>query len=163
MPRGHRKETSASRPVITTDDVETQAIGATIPAFGDGAPITRDDIEIVPGNKMLSVAEQEKFMNEFVVINIQADDDPNAPEFLYSGHQGVNQWIHRGTNQRIRRKYLYSLIAGKKTQYACSFGKDNNGNEFNRLNPKSSTTYRLNVIQDTQEGMRRFAEWMREP
>ena len=157
MPKGIRKA------VITTDDVQAgQDLGATIPAFGDGATVTRDDIEVIPASRMETAAQEEKFMNEFVVINIMPDDDPNSPEFLYSGHQGITQWIHRGTDQRIRRKFLYALIAGKKTQYACSFGKDNSGNEYNRLNGKSSTTYRLSVVQDSQEGMRRFSEWMRE-
>ena len=156
MPRGQRK-------VIGTDDIATQAASQTITEFGDGFAVTRDDIEIVPANMAQSKAEEAKFMEEFVVINIQADDDPNAAEFLYSGHNGINQWIHRGTDQRIRRKYLYSLLSGKKTQYACSFGKDNSGNEFNRMSAKSNTTYRLNVVQDTPRGMKAFAEWMRNP
>ena len=142
--------------------MESAAQSVTITELSDGAHVTRDDIEVVQPEMMRTAAEEAKFMNEFVVVYIQPDDDPNSPEFLYSGNQGVSQWIHRGTNQRIRRKYLYSMIAAKKTQFACAFGKDNSGNEFNRMNAKSNPTYRLSVVKDTPEGMLRFAEWMQE-
>ena len=159
MARGQRKI-----PLITTNDLPTeQDLGITLTEIGGGVEITRDDIQVVQPNKMIDLAKQEKFMNEFVVINIQPDDDAHAPEFIYAGHNGIAQYVHRGTDQRIRRKYLYSLVAGKKKQYTCAFGKDNSGNEFNRLNGKSSGTYRLSIIEDTPEGQKSFRQWMQEP
>ncbi|MBT9174196.1 MAG: hypothetical protein DDT21_02607 [Syntrophomonadaceae bacterium] len=97
-------------------------------------------------------------MEEKVMVEIEADDDPNAPVFVYSGHQGVSQYIKRGTPQAIKRKYLYALLSAKRIKFACAFGKDGSGNEFNRLNPSGQTAYRVRLIQDNnpQGGMKWF-------
>ena len=146
--------------VIHTDDFSPAQV--TIGEIGDGVETTKDDIEIVQPSQLADKAAEEKFMNEFVVIMIEPDDDPNSPEFLYSGHNGISQYIHRGHEQRIRRKFLYSLVSGKKVQFSCSFGKRETGEPFNRMVGSGNTTYRLSVIEDTQEGRKRFVKWMKE-
>lgn len=169
MPRGIRKAQKQTARISTDDLKAGQDLGATVDAtLSEIRPpsdlVTRDDIQIVQPQDMKTLAEQEKFMNEFVEIQVDyTSDDPNEPIFLYAGHNGSQQWVRRDEPQRIRRKYLYAMVAGKKTQFACSFGKDQNGNEYNRLNAKTSTTYRIHVLKDTPEGMKKFAEWMREP
>jgi hypothetical protein len=57
--------------------------------------------------------------------------------FVYLGHNGVSQYVKRGEPQTIKRKFLYSALAAKTVKFACAFGKDNSGNEFNRLNPRA--------------------------
>ena len=85
---------------------------------------------------------EEAFMNEYVVILIEADEDPDAATFVPSGHNGISQYIQRGVPQKIKRKFLYSLLAAKKTAQASQFGKDGSGKEFNRLTGRTSTTRR---------------------
>lgn len=134
--------------IISTDDVETGFDIGRAPDELREAGVDVSDIDIVPAHKMRSKAEEAKFMEEKVIVEIEADDDPNAPVFVYSGHQGVSQYIERGKPQAIKRKYLYSLLAAKRVKFACAFGKDGNGNEFNRLSPSGKTTHRVRLIRD---------------
>lgn len=124
-----------TKSIISTDDVEIR----TLPEIGDD--------ELVASSSM-SKAAVEKFMNEKVVIEIEASDDPNAEVFVHSGNGGRAQYIKRGEPQSIKRKYLYSLLAAQKVGFGCAFGRDANGNEYNRLSPSSSTTHRVRLIRD---------------
>lgn len=152
----------AAKAQITTDDLQAGAGERTLPEINGGSVIDLDQIEVVDPRHMLSLAEQEKFMNEKVLIQIEADEDPNSPVFIYSGHQGVTQYIKRGEPQLIKRKYLYSLIAAKRTQFASAFGKDQAGNEFNRLSARTNTTYRISILDDTPKGRKEYQAWMQE-
>ena len=136
MPKG------IPRSVIHSDDIH-----ASIPEV-QMAGFDVSDIEVVSGEKAMSKAAEAKFMEEKVVVFIEADDNPNSPHFVYSGHQGVVQYIERGTPQAIKRKFLYSLLAAKRVMLACAFGRDANGNEFNRLTPNAQRTHRINIIED---------------
>lgn len=146
------------RSVISSDDVESGFDLGRAPdeLRDDGVDVS--DIDIVPAHKMQSKAQEAKFMEEKVLIEIEADDDPNAPEFISTGHNGVSQYIRRGIPQAIKRKFLYSLLAAKRVKFACAFGKNADGNEFNRLNPSGQTTHRVRLIQDNNPagGMRWF-------
>jgi hypothetical protein len=155
MPRGIKAQ-------VTSDDLSGAKTEINIPPTGD-ARAEHSRIEVIPEAKAASKIEDEAFMNEFVKIQIEMDDEPNAPLFVYSGHQGEPQYIRRGEPQRIKRKYLYSLIAAKKTQLACSFGKDSSGLEFNRLAGRTNTTHRLTIIEDSTRGREKFVEWMQQP
>lgn len=116
------------------------------------------DVQVIPVHKMKSKAAEAKFMEEIVIVHIEADDEPNSPVFIKAGHNGVDQWIERGKDASIKRKYLYSLLAGKRVRLACAFGRDGQGNEFNRLTPSGQTTHRVHLIRDDnpQGGMRWF-------
>lgn len=152
----------AAKGKIHTDDLMRAAEERTPPELDGGHVINLDDIEVIHPARMRSLAAQEAFMNEKVVVMIEADEDPNSPMFIYTGHQGITQYIKRGTAQAIKRKFLYSLVAAKRTQMACTFGKNPDGSEFNRLVGRTNTTYRLNVIQDSPEGLKEFQVWMQE-
>lgn len=147
MPKGIPNKPIAKGSMIGTDDGQTgQDLGAEITATGQ-AQIIRDvipEVEVFHAGQV----EDEKFMNEFIEVVIEEDDDPNAAKFIYCGHNGIPQYIQRGEIQRVRRKFLYSLLAAKRTSFACSFGKDGNGEAFNRLPGTSRTTYRLHVNRD---------------
>lgn len=146
--------------VIASDDLETgYDLGRTVPELREMG-IESADIDIVPAHKMRSEAQEAKFMEDRVMVEIEADDDPNAPVFVYSGHNGVVQYVERGKPQAIKRKFLYSMLAAKRIRFACAFGKDGNGNEFNRLNPSAQTTHRIRLIRDDnpQGGMKWFQQ-----
>ena len=134
--------------IISTDDLEAGFDIGRAPEELREAGIDISDIDIVPAHKMRSKAQEAKFMEEKVVIEIEGDDDPNSPVFVYSGHNGVVQYVERGKPQAIRRKYLYSMLAAKQIKFACAYGKDGSGNEFNRLSPSGRTTHRVRLIRD---------------
>lgn len=118
-----------------------------------------DDIEIVQPKQMLSQAEQWKFMNELVEIQIEEDPDEHAPLFVHSAHNGDVQYIIRGQPTKVKRRFLYVLLAAKSRQFSCSFGKGENGLEFNRMPGRPKKTHNLNVIYDPNPGGRK---WMQE-
>lgn len=134
--------------IISSDDVQAGVNLGRAPEELRDAGVEVDDIEVVAAQAMRSKVAEASFMEEKVMIEIEADDDPNAPEFIYSGHQGISQYIKRGVPQAIKRKYLYSLLAGKRVKFACAFGKDGNGNEFNRMNGSGQTSHRIRLISD---------------
>jgi len=145
-----------SRGIINTDDVEVQAKKLTLPEFGE---YHFDEIEIVQPKEMMSAAEEAAFMEEPVVINIQASENRNAATFEYVGHQGISQYIRRGIDQCVKRKFVYSLLAAKATQYACDFGK-NGSREFNVLNGQGKVTHGITLRHDPNPrgGMKWFSE-----
>lgn len=146
--------------VISTDDVQAGVNIGRAPEELREAGIDISDIDVVPMHKMRDKAKEAKFMEEIVMVEIEADDDPNAPVFVFSGHNGVSQYVKRGEPQKIKRKYLYAMLAAKRVKFACAFGKDGNGNEFNRLNGSGQTSLRVRLISDPNpEG---GAKWVQE-
>lgn len=147
------------RAKIRSDDLAGAKSETNISVTGPTTAETKR-IEVIPESKAARKAAEEAFMNEYVTIMIEPDDNPDAPIFLQSGHNGVDQYIQRGVEQRIKRRFLYSLIAGKRTQQSSQFGKDGSGKEFNRLTGRTSTTHRIVLIEDSIEGRKAFAQWM---
>lgn len=134
--------------IIATDDVEVGFNLGRTPDELREAGIDISDVDIIPEHKFTSKLQEAKFMEEKVVIEIEGDDDPHAPVFIYSGHNGVTQYVERGKPQAIKRKYLYSMLMAKTVKFASAFGKDGSGNEFNRLSPSARTTHRVRLIRD---------------
>jgi hypothetical protein len=144
---------------ISTEDLSGARSEIGISVSGD-AEATHRQIEVESDMK---VAETEGFMNGYVTVNVQMADDPNAAMFIHSGHNGIDQYIQRGVNQKIKLKFLYSLLAAKRTQYACSFGKDNSGNEFNRLDGRANTTHKIDIIDATPKMREAIVGWLQQP
>lgn len=111
------------------------------------------DIQVVPFDRMEAKAREAKFMNEYIEIEIEAGTEANDPMYVELGHNGINQFVKRGTVQRVRRKFLYSALMAKRVNMNCTFGKDGAGNEFNRLTPTVSTTYRARLVTDPNTQM----------
>lgn len=147
---------------IRSDDFAGARTEANISATGK-TEATHRQIEVIPEAKAAKKIAEEAFMNEYVVMMIEPSDDPDAAIFQQSGHNGDPQFIQVGVPQKIKRKFLYSLIAGKKTSHASQFGKDGSGKEFNRLTGRRSTTHRISLIEDTPAGRAAFAQWMQMP
>lgn len=144
-----------SKSIIGTDDV--QAVQQAAPELRDGG-ITLDDIDVIPEKDLVNAAAEARFMEDRITVEVEADDDPNSPVFVYFGHNGVTQYIKRGEPQVVKRKFLYSAIAAKTVKFACAFGKDGSGNEFNRMSANTKTTHRIRLIEDRnpQGGMKWF-------
>ncbi len=140
------------------EDVDPPQTNINISTSGDAEA----EIEVIAADKFRAKAEDEAFMNEMVEIEIESTDDPTEPLFVHTGHQGITQYIKRGTPQTIKRKFLYSIVAAKKASLVCAFGKDANGQEFNRLSGPSSPTLRVVVLNDTPRGREAYKAWMQQ-
>lgn len=136
-----------ARSIIDTESVEA-VNRAMAPPEEDTVGFQPGDIQIVQPNRMEAKARELQFMNEFVEIEVEPGTEPNDPIFIELGHNGINQFVKRGTVQRVKRKFLYSALMAKKVSINCTFGKDNSGNEFNRLTPSVSNTYRARLVSD---------------
>jgi hypothetical protein len=146
--------------LLGPDDVDQpQQTIKIITPDGGGSEAVGVGIAIVDPAKFDAKAADEAFMNELVEIQIESTDDPNEPLFIESGHNGVTQYVKRGEPQTIKRKFLYSLIAGKQARLVSSFGKNADGKEFNRLAGPSVGTHRIVVISDTAKGRAAYNTW----
>lgn len=151
--------------IAGTDDFEAGFdLGVQAPPELREGGIDASDIDIIAGKDLHSAAAEAKFMEEKVIVEIEASsDDENQPIFLYFGHNGVTQYIKVGEEQAIKRKFLYAALAAKRVKMACSFGKTANGGEFNNLKPSAATTHRIHLVRDNnpQGGMKWFQGVMR--
>lgn len=158
MPKGEHLKSNHQ---IKTGDVARDDTEVSVSTTGKAEVHIEDPgIEIIPESMMLSKAEQEKLMNEPCEIMIEADDDPNAPLFVHSGHNGVTQYVKRGETQVIKLRYLYSLLAAQATKFSCSFGRTPDGQEFNRLAGRTNTTHRIFVGKASPAAMKIIKEAM---
>ena len=158
--RGESPEFYVKKNLLGADDVDPPVETIGISTTGE-AEATR--IDIIQPERMHAKAEDERFMNELVEILIEASDDPNAPLFVETGHNGVQQYVQRGVPQTIKRRYLYSLCAAKQARMVCDFGRDAGGKEFNRLEGPKIGTHRVTVLNDTAAGRAKYTEWLRMP
>jgi hypothetical protein len=132
--------------IIDTASVEAVSRASTPPELQD--PVEIEDIQIVPMERMAAKVAAEKFMNEKIEIEIEPGTEPNDPVYVELGHNGIAQMVKRGTVQTVKRKFLYSALMAKLVKLNVSFGKDNNGNEFNRDTRSVSTAYRARLVSD---------------
>jgi len=146
------------RSIIDSSDLDP-INRAVAPPEEDTVGFMPGDIKVVQMDRMEEKAREAKFMNEMIEIEIEAGTEANDPVFVELGHNGINQFVKRGTVQRVKRKFLYSALMAKRVNMNCTFGKDASGNEFNRLTPTVSTCYRARLVSDpnTQQG---GAKWV---
>jgi hypothetical protein len=144
--------------IISTDDLEAVSKASTPPELQGEVEI--EDIQIVPIERMAAKVAAEKFMNEKIVIHIEPGDQANDPVFVELGHNGTTQMVKRGTDQVVKRKFLYSALMAKQVRLNVAFGKDASGNEFNRDTRSVSTAYRARLVEDpnNREGGSRWVQ-----
>ncbi len=143
---------------VSTGDIEAD----TPPELDEGG-VGVEDIHVTQERDLVTAAKEAKFMEEKVVINIEMDEeDENAPLFVFLGHGGVSQWVQRGTNQSIKRKFLYSALAARRMKIASAYGKSGD-TEYNRASRSPTTTYRVQLVSDDnpQGGMKWVSAVMR--
>lgn len=80
--------------------------------IGDPPPI-----EQVSENDFVNAARLEAFMNEILTVIVHPDANDNAVEVPCPSINGVNQPFIRGVEQKVKRKYVEGLAAGRVTVY----------------------------------------------
>jgi hypothetical protein len=117
----------------------------------DGAlEVDRPVIEPVEGPGALDKAARLAFMEEPVKILVHESSDPNDPDpSPLLRVNGRNQYIIRGTEQTVRRKYVEVLARARKTGYTQSIRHDQvTGNVHQKMNPRTALRYPFSVIED---------------
>lgn len=123
------------------------------------------DMDVIKPEDFHNAMKMEKFMNEKIEIEIEADhNNENAPEFIHLGHNGIAQYVHRGHPQIVKRKYLYSALVARQVRMNCTFEKGSKNQDVNDLKPQASSTHRARLIADNNPygGSRWVQQVMRE-
>ena len=141
-----------ARPRKTVDATDHQ-IGQDNPlefsTAGD-LEVDRPAIETVEGPKAMDHAAEMAFMEEPVSIIVHESTDQNDPDpnpLLQVN--GRTQYIVRGREQVVRRKFVEVLARAKKTGYTQSMRHDPvTGNVYQSMNPRTALRYPFSVIED---------------
>lgn len=130
------------------DTASVEAVNRAMAPPEEVPPFDPADIQVVALDRAEAKIRDAKFMNEYIEIEVEPGTKADDPMYVELGHNGTNQFVKRGGVQRVRRKFLYSALMAKLVSINCKFGKDNAGNEFNRLTPSASTAYRARLVSD---------------
>lgn len=140
-------------------DTESQVIGQVqtqiIPSSGD---IDREDFasnfdtETAPVNRD-AYFKEIKFMEDPVTVLIPKGNDPDAEEqFIDVGCNGVRQFIERGVEQVVKRKFVEVLARAKREKISTPEFIDATGARATKLVRTPSLIHNFQVTEDTQEG-----------
>lgn len=100
--------------------------------------------------------ELEKFMNEPVSILVHESTDENTVMAIPLGVSGTIQWVVRGVEMTVKRKYVEVLARARTTVYKQSQAKFDITDS--RPEPKTAMSYPFSVVKDNAKG----ASWLRE-
>lgn len=154
MPRYAR-----STPVL---DTAKEQVGqdTTIHMPVTGAPrLEREsDVEAVHSGVDPKWAEEMKFMEEIVVINIHPSPNPNEEKWVPLFNNGRAHYVLRGVDTPVKRKYVEVLLNAKKTTYGNIEDRDHEGNLRVRYPSQTGLMYPFQVVEDKNpKGM----EWLK--
>lgn len=123
----------------------------------DGAAhLDRPDIEIVDGPNAMSIADELAFMEERVCVVVHESTDPNAEDPILVANGGINQWIFRGQETIVKRKFVERLARAKLTNYRQNLA-EKDVDKYNRLFMATAVQYPFSVIGDSPRGQ----DWLR--
>lgn len=112
--------------------------------------VERAAIQPVDGPGGMDLAQRLAFMEEPVKIIVHESTDQNDPDpnpLLQVN--GRNQYIIRGQEQVIKRKFVEVLARAKKTSYTQSQRHDPvTGNVYQSMNPRTALRYPFSVLED---------------
>lgn len=112
------------------------------------APINRD-----------AYYKELKFMEEPVTILIPCGNDPDAEEqFIDVGCNGVRQFIERGVEQVVKRKFVEVLARAKREKISTPEFIDATGARATKLVRTPSLMHGFQVTEDRNPNGR---EWLR--
>lgn len=149
----------------TMKNVESQELSPGASAAQD-LPVTgsidRDEyaqpFELVSESHFEDLAELERFMNEPVKVMIDKTTERNAEQIIQLMCNGVSQFIVRGREAVIRRKYLDILARAKVDQVETEEYLNPKNEKAIRINHHPSHKYPFRVVQDDNP---RGYEWLK--
>lgn len=153
MARAPRKTVDAADEQIGQDKATT------IPTSG-ALEVDRPEIETVEGPGAMDHAKELAFMEEPVRILVHESSDPNDPDpNPLLKVNGRTQYVIRGQEITMRRKFVEVLARAKKTGYTQSIKHDQvSGNVYQKMNPRTALRYPFSVIEDRNPKGR---DWLR--
>ena len=117
------------------------------------------DIQIIPNEKtMADKAAMAAFMEEPVKILVHDSADPNAEPVVELNVNGVNQFVFRGREQIVKRKFVEVLARARRVATKTQTGIQGD-RVVNRVTQHSAVRFPFSVIEDRNP---KGTPWLRE-
>lgn len=108
---------------------------------------SRAGIDVVDKPMPTEAFAAEAFMNEPVTIMVNPSHDPDEPQLVQVGVNGVNQFMPRGVPISVKRKYVEVLARAKRTDFAQKLD-ERMGEAMNHLRAMHSLRYPFSMLSD---------------
>ena len=137
-----------------------QATHVDVPVAGvlDRSALAEEGFETVDEQGWDDYAAQLAFMEEPVKIMLAESTDPNAQPLEVVGVNGQMQYLARGVEQVVKRKYVQVLCDMRETSIRTSTPINRDGEVVNRIDKHTAVRYPFSVIEDRNP---RGAAWLR--
>lgn len=108
----------------------------------------RDDMEVIPNEVVMNdMAEALAFMEEPIKVIVHDSADLNAEPIVELNVNGINQYIIRGQEQVIKRKYVEVLARARRVATKTVTGVQGD-RVVNQVSQHSAVRYPFSVIED---------------
>ncbi len=160
-----REDRAINHPVNTGNNTDFEA-GEYIPDFDDVVDYTHmkftlvaPQIVAVGEREFADVVEQEKFMQDRLVIVIHKSPDKNAPPRVPVGLNGDICWLPRDRKIRLPRGLVGNLLQSQERTFATKRNPDPNADEGMVTTQENTPAYPINILYDPNP--RKGAAWAR--
>ena len=134
---------------IDTENLKQgQSTSARISGTGKAEKTVTQGIEPVEMERMKEMAELEKFMNEELDVFVYEGMDESDEKIVQLGINGVNQFVVRGRQQKIKRKFVEALCRAKQVRVTSTGRIGPNGDAVNDVRSMVSLQYPFQVMHD---------------
>lgn len=140
-----------------TDNLQIgQASSATLPEFGEDSEIAIGGGESPDGPTFSDYAAALAFMEEPVTIVVGGTGSKDDELLIQCSCNGSNQFVIRGKEQTIKRKYLESLVRGKPVAVSTRIEGKESDNPTNFIDQSYSLKNPISIRRDSAKGMAWF-------
>ncbi len=120
-----------------------------VPATGGINPDDfKDQFEVQKAEGFRDKAEMLAFMEEKLLIEVHTTTDKSKEPIPCVSVNGVNQYIVRGRQQLIKRKFVQELARAKEEAITTPFAKDANGFDTYNIAKRHALKYPFSVLED---------------
>lgn len=119
--------------------------------------ILSDQTLEIPSHEVMEAIDMEKFMNEFVIVEVAETTNENEAPSIVLSVNGLTQPVFRGQPTKMRRMFVEVLARCKESKYTQH---QINPNEPDRieLRQKTALAYPFQVLEDDNP---RGRAWLR--
>lgn len=134
---------------IDTENLKQgQSTSAKISGTGAATKTVTQGVEPVEGEGWADLAALEKFMNEELEVFVYEGMEEHDEKIVQLGVNGVNQFVIRGRQQKIKRKFVEALCRAKQVRVTSAGRIGANGDAVNEVRSLVSLQYPFQVMMD---------------
>lgn len=136
-----------------------KAISSTLGAEAGHAEVhvQSDQTIETPSHELTEAIEIEKFMNEFLIVEVADTTDENQPNSLVLSVNGLTQPVFRGQPTKMRRMFVEVLARCKESKYNQQANNPSRPDQI-ELVERTALAYPFQVLEDPNP---RGRAWLR--